>query len=146
MYIWYNSCSFDNGCTLEWYCKCSFKTFCTFDSKVAFLSALLHFTVRLLLKVYRGALFKDCKMDGKVVFASVWFYPYTRLLYSHKNPVLTKKKHFHWNGGFFNVEISIYTSARFLIYLLEDFLQRISTEDRVRRFFSNMFEDFLQNK
>ena len=47
---------------------------------------------------------------------------------------------------FFNAEISIYSRAEFFIDLFEDFLQRFSTEDRVRRFFSKMFEDFIQNK
>ena len=56
-----------------------------------------------------------------------------------KYPFLLKWK------DFFIAEISIYSRAEFLIYF-EDFLQRFSTEDRVRRFFSKMFEDFLQNK
>ena len=44
---------------------------------------------------------------------------------------------------FLDAEISI---AGVLIYLFEDFLQRFSTEDRVRKFFSKTFEDFLQNQ
>ena len=36
---------------------------------------------------------------------------------------------------FFHAEISIYSRAGFFIYLIEDFLQRFSTEDRVCRFF-----------
>ena len=47
---------------------------------------------------------------------------------------------------FLYAEISIYSCAGFLFYLFEDFLQRYSTEDRVRRFFSKMFEDFLQKQ
>ena len=45
---------------------------------------------------------------------------------------------------FFDAEISIYSRAGFFIYLFEDFLQRFPIKPRVRRFFSKMFEDFLQ--
>ena len=48
--------------------------------------------------------------------------------------------------NFFNAEISIYSRVGFFIYLFEDFPQRFSTEDFVRRFILKMFEDFLQNK
>ena len=47
---------------------------------------------------------------------------------------------------FFNAEISIYSRAEFFIYLFEDLYKDLLMKPRVRRFFSKMFEDFLQNK
>ena len=49
---------------------------------------------------------------------------------------------------FLNSEISIYSRAEFFIhfYLFEDLYKDFLMKPRVRRFFSKMFEDFLQNK
>ena len=47
---------------------------------------------------------------------------------------------------FFNAEISIYSRAEFFIYLFEDLYKDFLMKPRVRRFFSKMFEDFLQKK
>ena len=47
---------------------------------------------------------------------------------------------------FFNAEISIYSRAKSFIYLFEDLYKDFLMKPRVRRFFSKMFEDFLQNK
>ena len=47
---------------------------------------------------------------------------------------------------FFNAEISIYSRAEFFIYLFEDLYKDFLMKPRVRRFFSKMFEDFLQIK
>ena len=45
---------------------------------------------------------------------------------------------------FFNAEIFIYSRAEFSIYLFEDLYKDFRVKPRVRRFFSKMFEDFLQ--
>ena len=45
---------------------------------------------------------------------------------------------------FFNAEISIYSRAEFFNYLFEDLYKDFLMKPRVRRFFSKMFEDFLQ--
>ena len=47
---------------------------------------------------------------------------------------------------FFNAEISIYSRAEFFIYLFKDLYKGFLMKPRFRRFFSKMFEDFLQNK
>ena len=47
---------------------------------------------------------------------------------------------------FFNAEISIYSRTEFFIYLFEDLYKAFLMKTRVRRFFSKMFEDFLQIK